>query len=97
MQLVSQYRSFQYNTMITLYNLPFVGTQVCGRTRSATNPSLLRNKTFISYFPKFYDFLCQLTCQSVDIMALLCGVDVHVRMSDFSDETTRPRDMLFFF
>ena len=29
-------------------------------------------------------------------MASLCGVDVHVRVSDFSDETTRPRDMLFF-
>ena len=28
------------------------------------------------------------------IMSSLCGVDVHV--SDFSDETTRPRDMLFF-
>ena len=31
-------------------------------------------------------------------MSSLCGVDVHVgiRVSDFSD-TTRPRDMLFFF
>ena len=35
---------------------------------------------------------------SADIIASLCGVDVriHVRMSDFSDETTRPREMLFF-
>ena len=32
-------------------------------------------------------------------MSSLCGVDVRVRVrvSDFSDETTRPRDMLFFF
>ena len=31
-------------------------------------------------------------------MASFCGVDVrvHVLVSDFSDETTRPRDMLFF-
>ena len=28
-------------------------------------------------------------------MASLCGMDVHV--SDFSDETTRPKDMFFFF
>ena len=33
---------------------------------------------------------------SADIMASLCGVYVRVRLSDFSDETTRPRDMLFF-
>ena len=39
--------------------------------------------------------LCQLTCQSADIMASLCRVDVRIRVSDFS-ETTRPRDMLFF-
>ena len=32
-------------------------------------------------------------CQSADIMASLCGV--YVRVSDFSSETTRPRDMLF--
>ena len=32
---------------------------------------------------------------SADIMASLCGV--RVRMNNFSDETTRPRDMLFFF
>ena len=37
--------------------------------------------------------LCQLTCQSADIMASLCGVRVHV--NNFS-KTTRPRDMLFF-
>ena len=30
-------------------------------------------------------------------MSSLCGVDVHVYVSDFSDKTTRPRDMLFFF
>ena len=35
-------------------------------------------------------------CQSADIMLSLCGVGVRVRVSDFSSETTRPRDMLFF-
>ena len=59
--------------------------------------------TFQTYFSYHSDiwfvvpdcFLCQLTCQSADIMASLCGVDV--RVSDFSSKTTRPRDMLFFF
>ena len=43
-------------------------------------------------------FLCQLTCQSADIMSSLCGVGVHVRVrvNIFSSKTTRPRDMLFF-
>ena len=36
-------------------------------------------------------FLCQLTDKSVDVMASLCCV----RMNNFSDESTRPRDMLF--
>ena len=42
-------------------------------------------------------FLCQLTCQSADIMLSLCGVGVRVRVhvNNFS-KTTRPRDMLFF-
>ena len=40
------------------------------------------------------DFLCQLTCQSADIMSSLCGVGVHV--NNFFSKTTRPRDMLFF-
>ena len=41
------------------------------------------------------NLLCQLTCQSADIMASFCGVcvHVHVRMNDFS-KTIRPRDML---
>ena len=30
-------------------------------------------------------------------MSSLCGVYVHVRVSNLSSETTRPRDMLFFF
>ena len=34
-----------------------------------------------------------LNFQSADSMASLCGVDVR----NFSDETTRPKDMLFFF
>ena len=38
-------------------------------------------------------FLCQLTCQSADIMLSLCGVGVCV--NNFSSKTTRPRDMLF--
>ena len=43
-------------------------------------------------------FLCQLTCQSADIMSSLCGVGVHicVHVNNFS-KTTRPRDILFFF
>ena len=45
-------------------------------------------------------FLCQLTCQSADIMASLCGVRVcvrvRVRVTNFFSKTTRPRDMLFF-
>ena len=38
--------------------------------------------------------LCQLTCQSADIMSSLCGVGV--RVNNFFSKTTRPRDMLFF-
>ena len=43
-------------------------------------------------------FLCQLTCQSADIMSSLCSVGVHVRVrvNNFFSKTTRPRDMLFF-
>ena len=42
-------------------------------------------------------FLCQLTCQSADIMSSLCGVGVRVRVNNFSSKTARPRDVLFFF
>ena len=42
-------------------------------------------------------FLCQLTCQSADIMSSVCGVGVRVRVNNFFSKTTRPRDMLFFF
>ena len=41
-------------------------------------------------------FLCQLTCQSADIMSSLCGVGVRVHVNNFFSKTTRPRDMLFF-
>ena len=41
------------------------------------------------------EFLCQLTCQSADIMSSLCGVGVRVRVNNFSSKTTRPRDVLF--
>ena len=43
-------------------------------------------------------FLCQLTCQSADIMSSLCGVGVRIRIrvNNFFSKTTRPRDMLFF-
>ena len=46
----------------------------------------------------FISLLCQLTCQSADIMSSLCGVGVHVRVrvNNFFSKTTRPRDMLFF-
>ena len=40
-------------------------------------------------------WLCQLTCQSADIMSSLCGVGV--RVNNFFSKTIRPRDMLFFF
>ena len=33
---------------------------------------------------------------SADIMASLCGVGIRVCVNDFSSETTRPRDMMFF-
>ena len=46
------------------------------------------------------EFLCQLTCQSADIMSSLCGVGVRIRVrvhvNNFFSKTTRPRDMLFF-
>ena len=45
---------------------------------------------------KYLCFLCQLTCQSADIMSSLCGVGVRVRVNNFSSKTTRPRDVLFF-
>ena len=41
------------------------------------------------------DFLCQLTCQSADIMSSLCGIGVRVRVNNFSSKTIMPRDMLF--
>ena len=47
-------------------------------------------------FIAFSSFLCQLTCQSADIMSSLCGVGVRVRVNNFFSQTTRPRDMLFF-
>ena len=42
-------------------------------------------------------FLCQLICQSADIMASLCAVCVCARvcMINFSTKSTRPRDILF--
>ena len=46
-----------------------------------------------------YDrFLCQLTCQSADIMSWLCGVGVRVRfrVTIFFSKTTSARDMQFF-
>ena len=41
-----------------------------------------------------YLFLCQLICQSADIMSSLCGMGV--RVNNFFSKTARPRDMLFF-
>ena len=43
-----------------------------------------------------HGFLCQLTCQSADIMLSLCGVGVRVRVNNSFSKTTKPRDMLFF-
>ena len=37
-------------------------------------------------------FICQLTCQSADIMASLCGI--RVRVNNFFSKSTRARDML---
>ena len=39
-------------------------------------------------------FLCQLTCQSADIMASLCGICVCVCVNIFSSKSKMPRDML---
>ena len=63
--------------------------------------SLPTPETFLSKGNSLlYSFLCQLTCQSADIMSSLCGVGVRVcvrvRVNIFSSKTTRPRDMLFF-
>ena len=52
----------------------------------------LSDSTFPDFI--FFSFLCQLTCQSADIMSSLCGV--RVRVNNFFSKTTRPRDMLFF-
>ena len=55
--------------------------------------------TYFSYHKDIWiavSFLCQLTCQSADIMSSLCGVGVRVRVNNFFSKTTRPRDMLFF-
>ena len=51
------------------------------------------SKGSLSNFLFFFVFLYQLT--ETDIMSSLCGVDVRVHVSYFS-ETTRPGDMLFF-
>ena len=55
---------------------------------------------YLSQHPEFSHkvttFLCQLTCQSADIMSSLCGVGVRVRVNNFFSKTTRPRDVLFF-
>ena len=42
-----------------------------------------------------YTFLCQLACQSADIMASLYGMCIRVRVNNFSSKTTMPRDMMF--
>ena len=55
--------------------------------KSIAATQLLSNMLFVC-------FLCQLTCQSADIMSSLCGVGV--RVNNFFSKTTRPRDMLFF-
>ena len=56
---------------------------------------MINDKTCLSKL-----FLCQLTCQSADIMSSLCGVGVRVRVrvrvNNFFSKTTRPRDVLFF-
>ena len=58
--------------------------------------------TVYRQYRKSSDLLCQLTCQSADIMSSLCGVGVRVcvrvrvRVNNFSSKTTRPRDVLFF-
>ena len=50
----------------------------------------------VSHDMASHGFLCQLTCQSADIMSSLCGVGVRVRVNNFFSKTTRPRDVLFF-
>ena len=53
-------------------------------------------KCIFLFCDKYTIFLCQLTCQSADIILSLCGVGVRVRVNNFFSKTTRPRDMLFF-
>ena len=62
-----------------------------GSWRGLSRALIFRKRTFCNK-----QFLCQLTCQSADIMSSLCGVGVRVRVNNFFSKTTRPRDMLFF-
>ena len=68
---------------------------------NATNPELQFQGHWWPLKCQILPFLCQLTCQSADIMSSLCGVGVRVRIrvrvNNFFSKTTRPRDMLFFF
>ena len=75
-------------------------TLPCGRKRCLTCPFVFNEvHTVVGPRGKFApsgSFLCQLTCQSADIMSSLCGVGVRARVNNFSSKTTRPRDVLFF-
>ena len=63
------------------------------------SPHLMLDNKVHMFCLIFFLFLCQLTCQSADIMSSLCGVGVRVRVrvNNFSSKTTRPGDVLFFF
>ena len=67
-------------------------TEILRKLTISASCVYIRTFSFDSYARQM--FLCQLTCQSADIMSSLCGMGV--RVNNFSSKTTRPRDMLFF-
>ena len=78
----------------TVHKWTKVGVKSLKMKLNPNSLKLFKSKSFL--FQKDLNpnpFLCQLTCQSTDIMSLLCGV--YVCVSNFSSKTTMPRDMLF--
>ena len=72
-------------TLFHLYIFLYFYLQIC---LCIISSSFIRMNNFFSKTPRdMLFFLCQLTCQSADIILSLCGMDVCVCVSDFSDET----------
>ena len=69
----------------------------CKHCCSEISDSKKINSNFLTHLTVRHTFLlCQLTCQSADIISSLCGVGIRVRVNNFFSKTTRPRDMLLF-